>query len=117
MAKFAGSVGYVTQEETRPGIWQPVATEKKMSGDVIRMANAFSSDGRVTSGKVNDDITLQHRISLIANPYAYENFTKIKYVRWLGIMWKVESVEVTRPRLILSLGGVWNGTEPERETT
>lgn len=109
MAKFAGLVGYVTQEETKKGIWSPVTTERKMRGDVIRIANSFVSDGRTSSDKVNDDITLQNRISLVADPYAYSNFTSIKYVKYLNVKWKVENIEVQRPRIILSLGGVWNG--------
>src|SRR5699024_3840920 len=104
MAKYAGLVGYVTQEETSPGIWSPVSTEKKMRGDVIRLASSFEQ-----GEKVNDDINLQNRISLVGDPYAFSNFTSIKYVWYLGNKWKVTGVEVSRPRLILTLGGLWNG--------
>lgn len=104
MAKYAGLVGYVTQEETSPGIWSHVSTEKEMRGDVIRLASSFEQ-----GEKVNDDINLQNRISLVGNPYAFSNFTSIKYVWYLGNKWKVTGVEVLRPRLILTLGGLWNG--------
>lgn len=104
MAKYAGLVGYVTQEETSPGIWSSVNNEKSMRGDVIRQSSSFEQ-----GEKVNDDINLQNRISLVGNPYAYSNFTSIKYIWYLGNKWKVVSVEVARPRLILTLGGLWNG--------
>lgn len=104
MAKYAGLVGYVTQEETVPGVWIPVATERKMRGDVIGLGYSFQENE-----KVNDDITLQHRLSLVGDPFAYKHFTTIKYVHYLGVKWKVTGVQIQRPRLILSLGGVWNG--------
>lgn len=61
---------------------------------------------------INDNITLNNSISIIADAYAYENFFAIQYVKVMGTAWKVTSVEVQRPRLILTLGGVWNGETP-----
>lgn len=104
MTKYAGLVGYATQEEIRPGVWSDTITEVFMRGDVLRLAGSHSS-----GEKVNDDLTLQNRISLIGSPYAYKNFLNIKYVTYMGVRWKVLGVEVPRPRLIISLGGVWNG--------
>lgn len=104
MAKYAGLVGYATQEETVPGVWKNSITERKMRGDVIRLANS----NQMSEG-VNDDVILQNRISLVGDPYAFSNFYNLKYVTYLGTKWKVTGVEVTRPRLIVSLGGVWNG--------
>ena len=103
MAKYAGLVGYATQEETRPGVWSNVIVERMMRGDVIRLAASHTS-----SEKVNDDVTLQNRISLVGDPFAYDNFLNIKYLTYMGIKWKVQGIEVSRPRLIVSLGGVWN---------
>lgn len=104
MTKYAGLVGYVTQMETRPGIWEPVETEKQMRGDVIRLANSYES-----ADKVNDDIILNNRISLVGDPFAYSNFTNLKFITYLGAKWKVTGIEVQRPRLICTLGGIWNG--------
>lgn len=104
MAKFTGLVGYVTPTETSPGIWQSIPVERKMRGDVFRLASSVVGDG-----KINDDVDIQQRISLVADPFAYENFSNLKYVTYMGVKWKVTGVEVQRPRLILTLGGVWNG--------
>lgn len=104
MAKFAGLVGYVTQEETSPGIWESVETEKKMRGDIVRLANTIGA-----SDKVNDDVTLDNRISLVGDAFAKLHFMDIKYVIYLNTKWKVSSVEVSDRRIILTLGGVWNG--------
>ena len=109
MAKFTGWVGYVTQTETSPGIWQSIPVEHKMRGDVLRLASSATNDGRIRDGSINDDIDIQQRISLVADPFAYENFSSLKYVIYMGVKWKITGVEVPRPRLILTLGGVWNG--------
>ena len=104
MAKFAGLVGYVTQKESESGVWLPETVERKMRGDVIRAASSFNANE-----KVNEDVILQQRISLVGDQYAYANFTGLKYVTYLGVKWKVLSIEVNRPRLVVTLGGVWNG--------
>ncbi len=104
MAKFAGLVGYVTQKEHESGVWLPETVERKMHGDVIRAASSFNANE-----KVNEDVILQQRISLVGDQYAYANFTGLKYVTYLGVKWKVLSIEVNRPRLVVTLGGVWNG--------
>src|SRR5699024_6981232 len=105
MAKYAGSVGYATQKETSPGVWTQLMTERKMRGDILRISTSYATDGRMNDGKVNDDLKLQHRISVVSDAYSRDNFMNIKYVTYLGTKWKVMSVEVSHPRLILSLGG------------
>lgn len=105
MAKYSGLVGYGTQTETSPGIWNTEIAERPMRGDVLSRSRDY-----VGSDKINDDIEIQQRISIVADPYAYQNFTNILYVTYMGAKWKVTSVEVQRPRLILSMGGLWNGS-------
>jgi|SRR5690606_13872260 len=105
MAKFSGLVGYVTQGETRPGVWSTVEDPKLMKGDIIRQA----SSNRQNDGKVNSDIALSHRVSLLGDAYAFGNYYNIKWVEVDGRKWEVSSIEVQRPRIIVSLGGLWNG--------
>lgn len=104
MAKFAGLVGYVTQEETVPGVWSPVDNPRMMKGDVIRQVSNYQDDG-----KVNGNITLNHRVSLIGDAYAFGNYYNIKWIELDGYKWEISSVEISRPRIIVSLGGLWNG--------
>lgn len=104
MAKYAGLVGYVTQEEKVPGVWSSVETPRMMKGDVIRQSSA-SQNG----DKVNDDITLNHRVSLIGDAYAFGHYYFIKWIIIDGAKWEVTSTEVQRPRIIVSLGGMYNG--------
>lgn len=109
MARFAGLVGYVTQEESVPGVWSTVDKPVMMRGDIIRQSSSFQNDGRLSSTKVNNDVSLNHRVSLIGDPYAFNNYFNIKWIDIDGHKWAVSSVEIQRPRLIVTLGGLWNG--------
>jgi len=106
MAKFYGVVGYAETKETTPGVWTETITERKYRGDITR--NARRLEG---TSQVNDNITINNTISICADAYAYQNFFAIRYVEWMGANWKVTNVEVQRPRLILTIGGVYNGDE------
>lgn len=106
MARFFGEVGYGESVEDPPGSgkWVDKITEQKYFGDVIRNTRQLAG-----AAKVNDDITVGNSISIVADQYAVEYFANIKYVRWAGRLWTVTDVEVRSPRLILSLGSVYNG--------
>lgn len=103
MAKFYGAIGYAVTEKTAPGVWEEVISEYNYSGDVIR------NTGRWQPGTtLNDNLTINNLISIVADPFAYEHFSAIRYIKWMGASWKVTNVEVLRPRLILTIGGVYN---------
>ena len=104
MAKWCGIIGYAEQVETTPGVWSEQITERKYYGDVIRNNRRLQS-----AGKLNDDINVGNEISIIADPFANNNFHSMRYVDFMGTKWKVTTVDVQYPRLILSLGGVYNG--------
>ena len=104
MARFYGQVGYADTKETKPDVWTPTITEYSYYGDVLRDLRKL--DGR---DRINDDVDLNNRISIVADPYAYEHYHLIRYVVLDGVKWKVTNVEVQRPRLILTVGGLYNG--------
>jgi len=109
MARFCGEVGYGVLVETPSdsGVWVSSITEVPYFGDVIRNTRKMEAgDG------LNDNLSVNNSISIIANEYANQHFFEIKYVRWEGVLWTVTSVEVKAPRLILSLGSVYNGPTP-----
>ena len=105
MAKFCDVVGYAETRECRPGIWEETITERPYYGDVFR--NTRRLEGADT---INGDVTLNNRISIVADAYAYQHFLAIRYVKWMGVSWKVTNVEVQSPRLILTIGGAYSGT-------
>ena len=102
MAKWFGKIGYVVTEETEPGVWEETVTEREYFGDM-------TSDRRKrqNSGEVNDNINLSNVISIVADPFAYQNCSNMAYVEIMGSKWKISDVEVQRPRLILTVGGVY----------
>lgn len=104
MAKFYGPIGYAQQVETKPGVWEEQIVEKFYRGDVLRNTRRLQS-----TDKVNDDINVGNEISIVADPFANGNFHAMRYVGFLGARWKVTNVEVQCPRLILTLGGLYNG--------
>lgn len=107
MPKFYGHVGYYDTEETSPGIWQEKIIERLYSGDVLRNISKLQS-----GEQLNDNLTINNQVSILADPFAYQNFFNIRYIRWMGALWKINSVDVQPPRLILSIGGVYNEQTP-----
>lgn len=103
MAKWYGKIGFAETTEVEPGIWAG-STERPYYGDII--ANRWK---RQNSGEVNDNINISNNISIVADPYAMNHCSTIAYAEFSGTKWKVTDVEVQYPRLILTLGGVWNG--------
>ncbi|MFA5313981.1 MAG: hypothetical protein WC375_11825 [Methanomassiliicoccales archaeon] len=103
MAKFYGEIGYAETTETVPGVWTETVVERNYSGDVIK------SNVKWQSGpNLNDNLVINNAISIVADPFAYQNFSAMRYVKWMGVCWKITNVEVQRPRLILAIGGVYN---------
>jgi hypothetical protein len=109
MARFYGEVGYGITLETPvgSGVWVDSIAEISYFGDVVRNSR------KLDEGEgLNSDISVVNSISIVADQYAIEHFFQIKYVRWVGTLWTVTSVEVQSPRLILRLGSVYNGPTP-----
>ena len=111
MAKFCGVVGFAVTEETKPGVWTNVITEREYYGDVLSNARRLQ-----TIDQLNDDINVSNRISIVADAFANENFHSMRFIEYMGTVWKVTNIEVQRPRLILTLGGVYNGKRQTRTT-
>ncbi len=105
MAKFYGAIGYAKSVETSPGDWTDDITERDYYGDVLRNTSRWSSSPDST----NDNLNVNVQISIIADPYAEQNFHTIKYATFMGKKWKVADATPQYPRIILTLGGVYNG--------
>ena len=108
MPKFFGKVGFGMTQETSPGVWVDKITERNYRGDITKMVRRLEG-----SEYLNDNLTVSNTISILADAFANENLFAIRYVHWAGARWKVSNVEVQRPRLILTLGEVYNGPTPE----
>lgn len=104
MPKFCGNIGYAISKETTPGVWIEDIVERQYFGDVYRNTRKLQS-----GNQVNDSIDISNEISILSDPFANENFHSMRYVIYMGAKWKVSSVEVRYPRLILTVGGLYNG--------
>lgn len=104
MARFFGKVGFAESVEISPGYYEDKITVRKYYGDVIR--NVRKNE---TGEGVIDNVTINNSISIVADEYINGKIFAIRFVEWMGALWKVTNVEVQRPRLILSIGDVYNG--------
>ena len=104
--RFAGKIGFVrtVQDENDDSIWTTETTEKLVYGDILR--DTRNND---KSSYLNDNFTISNQFSIVADDYTYHNLQYIKYVNYLGVKWRVTSVDaLPRPRLVLSVNGVYN---------
>ena len=106
MAKFFGVIGFEETQETKPGVFEPTITKRNYSGDIIR-----SSKRNESGEKINDDILISNQFSIVGDKYAYNHIYGMKYITYMGANWKITDVEIQHPRLILSIGGLYNGNE------
>lgn len=103
--KFSGKIGFLEKErEVNPGVWRPEIVERSYVGEIIRPYRKYSQ-----TDKQNTDLTLNNQISILSDLYARQNYQSIAYVEWNGVKWIVTGIEMTYPRLVLDLGGTYNG--------
>lgn len=104
MAKWFGKIGFAETKETTPGVWEESITIRDYYGDITRNTRRLQA-----SDNLNDNIIISNDISIVADPYAVQNFHAIRYIEFMGAKWKISNVEVSYPRLILTLGEIYNG--------
>lgn len=106
MAKVYAEIGFEIVKETAPGVWTPKIIERAYYGDATRII------GNHPNGlSINDNLQVNNIISIVADPFAFNNFAHMRYIFWMGNKWKITSAEVQYPRLLLSIGGVYNAEE------
>lgn len=104
MARYSGLIGFSSgQTETSPGIWEESYTERPMSGSITQQSFT-AQNGEV----INTGVVMSNTISVIGDRYSFENYSNIRYVEYLGQKWRVTSVQVVRPRIILQMGTAYH---------
>lgn len=104
MAKIYVEIGYADMKETKPGVYEEQITKRNYFGELTRNTRKLQN-----SESLNDSVNVANEISIVADPYANKNFHSMRYVEFMGTKWKISSVEVQYPKLILTVGGVYNG--------
>lgn len=112
--KYSGMAGVVEDSiEISPGIWKPAGVrEIKATGDFVSSRKEFS----VRSDSTNDDVTMSNTISIVMSKDLFNNLSNLRYLTVNGARYKVTSFEINRPRIVITLGGLWNGDVPGEET-
>lgn len=106
MNKFWGILGFVRDVETSPDVFTEESTERGYTCEVLKREKRWQSSGYV----IDDNLTVENRISILADPFALDAMEQIRYLIRGKSKWKVTSVDVAYPKLILTLGGVYHGT-------
>ena len=105
MSKYYGRIGYVDTVDNGNGVWEETLIhEGYYYGEVINPSVRYKA-----GDKINDDLSVTDKVSILADAYALAHFSKIKFIEYEGELWEVDQISVARPRLILTLGGVYNG--------
>lgn len=107
MAKYSGMIGFVRNKETYEGsgIWIEDVIEKPYRGDVINDVMKWQN-----SSNVNEDLNISNKFSIVADTFAMQNIGNMRYVTFLGEKWKIMTVEINRPRIVIYIGGIYHGT-------
>ena len=103
MNKFYGKLGYISYQETRPGVWEQVRTERECIGDIQKNTRRFEAG----EAKL-DNITITNKFRVLQDPYAFEHLQDLKYLRWNNNCWAVSSVDIDYPGMIITIGGIYN---------
>lgn len=103
MSRWYGNVGFAVSKNTAPGVWLPEIEIHPYVGDTISLRSNWQN-----VNQVNDDIQINTTIEIVADPFAYANFTHIRFVEMHGQRLKVTSVDPsTYPRIVLTIGGLY----------
>ena len=105
MSKCSGKIGYVRSEESQPGVWEEIPEEKPYTGDLIKDNRRFSNN----TTTVNEDLSISNNISIVSNKFMLDNLAFMKYITFMNSKWKINSVDISYPRIVITLGGLYHG--------
>lgn len=105
MNRFYGVVGFSVTKNTAPGVWEPSITERPYKGDIITNTRRYQDSTTST----NDDLLINNKISILSDSFSDKNIGNMLFVEYANTCWKITNVEINYPRIIITLGGVYNG--------
>ena len=102
--KWYGEIGFEMQKETTPGVYDSEFVKRNYYGDTKTLSTRWN-----TTENLHDDIRLVTKISVMADPFLFEQFPFMKYITFSGHKWTITDIVPNRPRIELTLGGLYNG--------
>ena len=109
MARYYGEVGYAVQREVRPSVWEDEITERLYFGETVERSYRFQTP----QDQISNNLMLNTDFDIIADDFAIDHWSHIRYIVYGGTRWSVTSISVDRPRIHLKVGGIYNGPVPE----
>jgi len=104
MTRFWGNIGINRgTQTTAPGIIENVIEEMKVKGEIRNVKASWSQQA------MNDGIRMQHLLSVVTPEDSEIDFNEVVYIVWQGRKWAVTSIQYNRPRVELTMGGLYNG--------
>lgn len=104
MNRWYGKIGFGVTVEVRKGVWRQEIVERKYYGDIVDYRKRLQHQ----SNSTNNNLEIDAQISVMADSYITSNCSTISYVEFMGALWRVSSITPASPRLLLTLGGVYN---------
>lgn len=89
--------------ETRPGVWKMQPVELPYRAKILTYNKDYD-----TGEEVNDDLKLRNRYEIVMKDTALD-YQDMKYIIVKGKKWRVSALEFLAVRIIITLGGVYNG--------
>ena len=109
MNRFCGKIGFAVTVDEGDGVWKEKITDKKYTGDILRLVRNKDSGEHITDG-----LRLNSQFSILMDPWFEDHFSSVRYIEYLGTKWVIETADPTNyPRVLLTPGGIYHGDEPE----
>lgn len=101
------------EDPQHPGVFSDSMKEIPVTGLLLREGQYpnRSVEGTVTN------VALQNRISIVMDSRIEKHIFNIRWATFEGVKFAVTSIEVKRPRIVLTLGGVYNESTGEAQAT
>ena len=102
--KYYGMIGFSETVQVDLDDWETRINEYPYAGDINRVSTSWKA-----SEHMNENLTISMEISFIGDTHALENYANIRYATWRGTKWRVINITESHPRIVLTLGGEYNG--------
>ena len=101
------------EDPQHPGVFSDSMKEIPVTGLLLREGQYpnRSVEGTATN------VALQNRISIVMDSRIEKHIFNIRWATFEGVKFAVTSIEVKRPRIVLTLGGVYNESTGEAQAT
>ncbi len=104
MSKFSGTIGIKRDDiETAPGIFESTIEEVEVVGEIRNQV------ARWQGHEQRETVSARHVLSIVTPEDSIIDFTEVVYIIWQGRKWSAVAIQYKRPRVELTLGGLYNG--------